>query len=852
MTFTFSRGAARKRTLLLSCAVLPAIMAAGAAAQDAEEPAPSVRTLSSDRIIVTARQRSESLQDVPATITAFVESEIETANIMRPQDFIALTPGLAQVQSVEIGDMQVAIRGINSGRDTESSIALIIDGVLVTNPNALNQELDNVTQIEVLKGPQGALYGRNALAGAIILTTRKPTDDFEGFIKAGYGRHNLFTAGGGVSGPLFEGMRASVNAYHRQEDGSFVNSLKGCDDCENQLNETGLTGRILYEPTDKLEFDVKARYSDVKAGGVTFNASLALTDAAAFLGVPSFFEDPNDHEFIYINKVDTDNRQETLNLSGKIIYDTGFADLLVLGTYNDVKNKFISPGVSNAFGIYNANDTCQAEYANAVANPEDFAVPPPFFYTPDIANSFLPPYPPISCGGWQYQQRDQKDWSIEARLTSNQSGPLQWMIGAYYANIDRHLVVAYGGDIGIGVELPGFVPGVGPLPTDLLYDDDLLSDVYAGFANATYDIQNNLELAVALRYDVEKREVDNNVPKIGPQTPGFGAFGAPVCPSGPASCTSFINPFYNANPGIDAIPSRKKTFKQVQPKVTLNWTPADQLTLFGSYGLGFRSGGFNSSGTTATLTQFFGGLALPDGTPNLNSLTDDFKKEVSKAAELGLKATLLDNQLSLNAAIFRTELENGQDFSFFAGPFGSLRVVTNVDKSILRGFEADFRWTPVDRLKLYGGFGYTNSEIKEYSTRPYTAGNKVAYVPEYNGNVGAEYAMPIFDNIDGVFRVDQFFMGKTWFSPVQDDIVPNFFTAFGFGRGDFSKQFRKPYTTTNMTFTLQGESWNLSAWVQNLFDKDYLAEVIPAPEFGGSFIHDSYGRTYGVRAKKTF
>jgi len=95
-------------------------------------------------------------------------------------------------------------------------------------------------------------------------------------------------------------------------------------------------------------------------------------------------------------------------------------------------------------------------------------------------------------------------------------------------------------------------------------------------------------------------------------------------------------------------------------------------------------------------------------------------------------------------------------------------------------------------------------------------------------------------------------VGKTWFSPVQDQILPNFFTAFGFGRGDFSKQYRKPYATTNLSVTAQADSWDISFWSTNLFDKKFLAEIIPAPEFGGSFIHNSYGRTFGVRASYRF
>jgi len=171
----------RNRKLsLISAAVIAALTAAQAGAQEAQL----------EEIVVTARQRAERIEDVPVTITAFTANEIKAAGIERPQDFIALTAGVSQVQTAEAGDMQVNIRGINTGRDAETNFALVIDGVLQTNPNALNQELAGVSQIEILKGPQGALYGRNAVAGAMIISTRKPGDAAAFDVSGGYGSDN--------------------------------------------------------------------------------------------------------------------------------------------------------------------------------------------------------------------------------------------------------------------------------------------------------------------------------------------------------------------------------------------------------------------------------------------------------------------------------------------------------------------------------------------------------------------------------------------------------------------------------------------------------------------------------------
>ena len=121
--------------------------------------ATSVAEITIEEIVVSARKRAENLQEVPIAVTAFTESQIESAGIQRPADFISLMPNVTMVDTVGVGDTQVSIRGIVSTRDAESTFAYVVDGVLVTNPNGFNEELMDVSQIEVLKGPQGALYG---------------------------------------------------------------------------------------------------------------------------------------------------------------------------------------------------------------------------------------------------------------------------------------------------------------------------------------------------------------------------------------------------------------------------------------------------------------------------------------------------------------------------------------------------------------------------------------------------------------------------------------------------------------------------------------------------------------------
>ena len=836
-----------RQTTVLGLAITAALATSQAGAQTTPGELPEV--------VVTARQRAERIQDVPATVQAFTDAQIQSAGIQRPADFIALTPNVSQVQTAEAGDMQVAIRGINTGRDAETNFALVVDGVLQTNPNALNQELANVTQIEVLKGPQGALYGRNALAGAFILTTRKPGDALEMDLEAGYGTDSSYRGRFYVGGPVGGSAGGSLSAYTRSTDGQFDNSFLGCDDCVDYFEESGAIGRLVFDAGDSGEIDVKAKVSTIESGAINFNASLALAEAAAFLGVPEFQEDANDHAFVYLNNVKPVNEQDNLNLSIKGEWEVGGGSTLTaIAAYNDQDNFFLTDGTSAAFFLYSLTASCQQSND---ARAADTPLPVPFFYVPSgggFVQSFLPPYSPTTCDGYQYQQRDQEDMSFELRIASPDDARLRWLAGLYYADIDRHVIVSQGSDSGAGFVRAGFVPTGGPNPTDLLYDDDFTSEVLAGFGQLAYDVTENLEVAFAARYDTEDREVDNNVPRVAPQTPGF--FGT----------NTFINPAYVVDPTLTEIPSRSREFSQFQPKLSINWQASDEWSLYTSYGYGFRSGGFNSQGSSATVEAFYSGLCLGATQPaapffpvctgdnrSLTGVNDDYDKEVSKAFEAGFKSQLLDNRLSFNGAIYQTDVEDMQYFNFFAGPFGLLRVVTNLDEVSIQGFELDFRWLATDSLSLFGGYGYTDGEIDRYDGRPYTEGNEIPYVPEYSGNLGFELRLPVGSGgMEFVTRVDGIFVGDTWFHPVQDELVPNLFTGFGFGQGEFSRQKRDAYATVNARIGFEGERWGVTAWGRNVTDEDYLQEVIPAPEFGGSFIHDSAGDAYGLDVRYSF
>ena len=806
-----------------------------------------------EEIVVTARKRSESLQDVPIAVTAFTSSQIDAAGIERPQDFIKLTPNVSIVDTANAGDTQVTIRGQYSTRDAEAAFAYVLDGVLITNPNGFNGELFDIEQIEVLKGPQGALYGRNASSGAILVNSKRPTNEFEARLKGGIGDDNLVKGQAMISGPLIEDkLFGRATFSYRDTDGQFENDFTGDDDAINYLEEKNFRGRLIWEPNDRLSIDTQVAYRDVEGGAINFNATFALPVAAEFVGNPDLYKDVNDTNFKFIFNTPGENEQENTFFSVKADYEMDFGTVTIIGAYDDLEESLISDGTSAAFGGYSlgapeSQGACIDSYnsfdTSLLVSPF-YAIQdgnPPGVYLPEIGalNGLLPPYSPTTCDGYQYQERNQESTSLEVRLTSNEDGRFRWVAGFYYADIEREVVVAYGADLGLGFRQAPYVAPDGPNPTDLLFWDDFDTEVLAGFGQVEMDVGQNGELALAIRYDEEDREVSNKVPNV-LNAQIFGLFGqAP------------INPAFDGS-GTDQIPDRDETFDEWQPKISYTHTFTDNITAYGSYGVGFRSGGFNSIGSEATVNGTFG--SYPTAPLNVR---DEFDKEVTDTYELGFKSTWLDNRLRVNAAAFYTEIDDYQFFNFFAGPFGLLRVVTNIEEVEIYGAEIDFAWAFNDYFTFSGGYGVVDTEIEENSNRPYTEGNDLPYAPESNGNLSVDFRYPIFNGLEFTTRVDYQYVGTTWFHSVQSNETVNFFTDltdlypeagpfFGFGPSDFSRTERDDYFTINVRAGIHGENWSVVAWSQNATDEDYLEEVIPAPEFGGSFNHPNPGRISGV------
>ncbi len=819
----------------LACAILGVLCA----------PAVPAEVADLAEITVTARRANESLQDVPASVSVLTAVDIERAGIATIDDVVALTPGVTIVtNTAEAGDTQINIRGINGARDAESSVALVVDGILKTNSSVLNQPQGSLTQIEVLKGPQGAYYGRNAAAGAVVVTTARPSSSFEGEARVRAG--NNASVGGELrlGGPLGDGVAGQVSADFRETDGFFRNTgpfpeARGAT--IDQFRGWNVNGRLIAQLGESTELDLKAKAGKYTGGSINFNAVFNLPN---FAGIdPSFNADVNDREFVYLSNLPTDSNQQTREVSAKLDVDLGATRVVAWALHSDVEQDLLADAAAAAFGFWNADPICRNSVADL--NAAGVVLPPPFVLgeVPD-SNLFVPngsllgTFSPTTCDGTEYQVRNQKDTSAEIRWMSNAEGPLSWSVGAYYLRIAREVGVNLAWDRGEGILRSLYNPPGSSNPTEELLWDEFDTDVYAVFGSVDYAPNERWSLSAALRYDREERKVRN---LVDPDARNQWVLGG----NAPLNVGLLFGP----------LDPKSADFDQLQPRLSAAFKPTRDLTFYGAWGVGFKSGGFNNQGSEAALDVNFN-QTIDAG---LN-VTDDFRKETSSAFELGTRWRALDGRLNLSAAAYHTRIDDLQFFEFYNGSFGILRVVSNVDRVDITGVEIGASLALGEYWQVFGSADYNDSEIKKNSARPGTEGGKSPYTSDYTVNLGASVDVPIAGAWRFQGRVDMRRVGPTWFSTAQRGTRPTIFNAIlplaglpaFLGNADYTNSQRDAFDVVNLRLAVQGERLGVAAFANNLFEEEYLAEVIPAPEFGGSFVAPGERRAYGLEVSYRF
>jgi len=703
-----------------------------------------------EEIIVQARRRSESFQDVPVTITAFDEETIRAAGIERPQDFVSLTPNVTLVETQNQGTSFLTIRGIAQARNSEPSAAILVDGVLLTNPAQLTQELFDVQSIEVLKGPQGAVYGRNAIGGAILITTKEPGEESEGRFRLGYDSGPGAKAQIMGGGPLGDSDTLKYHAAlsYFDTDGYIDNPYRGEE--ADPFKDQSVRLRLLWEPSDRLTTDARLYYSEVNTQALYFN----------IVGFPSAVPlDVNDTSLPVRVNNDGINDRELSQLSFKLDYELDSATFTSITSFDSI---------------------------------EEILTGDQFDFLP-IQESFVYDFLGFFIDIAQSQFLDVETVSQEFRFTSNEDRRVRWIAGAYMTTTDRFISTGNIVDVGDGAfpvyETPrGNFPfdfasyPVGPQTTFLADGQDNFA--WAVFGELATDLGERTELSFALRYDEDTRENTTLTP------------------------TAFL-PTADASTGE----VREETWDELQPRLTLRYQPSDNVTLYGSLGRGFRSGGFNQTGVGADpIAQALG-------------VVDLFDAEVADTLEFGLKSQLGD-RVSLNFSVFDTESEGSYFFVFL--PTSSTQNLGSLGEVDYQGFEFDVTARLGESFDVFLGYGSTDSEIKAAPV-PADVGNKAPLVSENTTNAGIQYRRPFGGSGLNFFaRADYHRIGDTYWDPSNSTV-------------------RDPVNLLDWRIGIEGESWSLVGWQRNFNDVQYNAEFSP-----GGFVFKGKPRRWGIDFVKEF
>ena len=435
----------------------------------AQGPAPTKPSAAdSDEIVVTALRGNDKLQNVPAAVTAFNARAIEVAGIEKPLDFLSLTSNVNFVETQNAGTSFVIIRGITQARNSEPSVAVVVDGIQQVNPAQFNQELFDIDQIEVLKGPQGGLYGRNAIGGAIIIRSKAPTDTLSGKFTAGIENGFGYYGRASLSGPLAPTLKFRVAGSWSDTNGLIKNTF--LNEKADPAKDLNLRANLLWAATPDLSVDLRGAISRLKTRAFYYNIVADVNDTS----LP-----------VRVNNRGKDNR-DINNVALKLAYRTKAGTLSSTTSYDTVKEILTGDG---------------------------------FDFKP-ITESLLFQYFGIDINQSQYL--NVKALSQDLRFETPADRPLQLVFGGYLVSTKRFISTGNLLDTGNGVTALYHQPSTNPLNPSLTFLADGQKNLaWATYGNAIWKINNQFRVDASLRYDRDHRENTTLTPANFLNAPGF-------------------------------------------------------------------------------------------------------------------------------------------------------------------------------------------------------------------------------------------------------------------------------------------------------------------------------------------
>ena len=759
-----------------------------------------------EEVTVTAQRREQSLQEVPVAVTAFGAEAIDKQNIKSAVDYLALTPNVSYTEDGQFGKRGagVSVRGVNnlvSGENaTVPSIGVYLDEFSVASvPNQFaNPQLPDMERIEVLRGPQGTFFGRNAVGGALNLSTQNPTDEFGG--KVIFRGEKFDSAGRSFGGTAILNAPASESVKFRavldyEDNTGYVDNIcaRGASTAqcpiaaENNFTPNGTPD----SGNESINFRLKGLFDISERTSVLATFMYAKDDQGTDENVPSGILD--------LDTIDT--------FEGAIVKaedpGTGFWPQNQNKLAHDVSEK---NELETTIGILNIkhmlSDELTLKWISGI-----------------IDATFDRLFDQDLIGGMDALARTNRytgtSYSTELRL-EYASGQFDWTVGAMYSHDDQeqfnnvHISTSPTHTVnGFGV-LPPFPMGLGLA----LNDKDFEIKGVALFADLTVHVNDQWDLIAGGRYSHDKVKDQLAAFTLGP-TCCFP--GSPGYPGGPGF--DFFQSFANSP---RPLANGNESFDDFAPRFGFRYQATDQVGLYGMVSKGYKAGGSSLGNNTNA-----------EGHPPINVPYD---KEVLWNYELGMKSELMDRRLRLNAAVFYSQWQDMQFESFrFLTPgdlSSNFEQTINIDKADAKGAEIEFQALLTDNFTLSGALGILDTKIDDPQLIRITGGFEVTIdgldlpkAPDLSYNLAAEYRWPMGANsawgrIEFIHRDGQYSDIEGLTNKQTRGPSPNWGVSRIVGDNEF------PFLSPDFdVFNLRGgwdtDKWGFQVYVQNLFEEKY-------------------------------
>ncbi|WP_156255197.1 TonB-dependent receptor [Sandarakinorhabdus oryzae] len=826
------------RAVLLLGVAAPLALAAPAAAQTAAADEAG----DDEIIIVTASKQAKTLQDTPISVQVTGKQAIETAQIRDALDLQTLVPSLRVSQLQSSANTNFIIRGFGNGANNagiEPSVGVFIDGVYRSRSAAQIGDLPSLERIEVLRGPQSTLFGKNASAGIISVVTAEPKFKFGGQAELSYGNYNALVAKADITGPITDTIAFSLAGNYNRRDGYVYNTTLKRD--ENERNRGGVRAQLLFKPSDDFKLRIIGDYDRIDevccsvvnivdgptgnavralGGQIISNQPLALTSTSNFGST---------------NKIDN------YGVSAQADYKAGQFDLTFITAYRGVRLNTNQDSDFTSADIIGSNNG-----RNAI-------------------NTF----------------------TAEARIASKFDGPLNFLLGAFYFDekIDAQGSLTFGRDFkgyanllsggnysGLEPTLRALLPGTpagafGTQGQGRFEDYDYKNRAISIFGTVDWNIFDNLTFTAGGNFTHDTKRVATNsfstdvfsgldlvragvnagVPATLATNPAFNPFLA-------LRPLQFLPPFLNFPNAVEDGRTKDNNFSYT---LRLSWKANDNLNFYATHATGFKASSWNLSFDSRPFASDFipGSPAqspAPAASPirtalgaNLpNNLTTGSRyanPEYASVIELGMKGQW--EGFAVNLALFRQILTGFQSNVFSGTGF----ILANADKQSANGVELDTSFSPSKNLRLTANFTYLDSKFDSfpggaalvtgsYSTIPVDlTGQRVAGVPRFSLSVGGDYTAHISDEAKLMFHVD--FQHE---SPTQ------------IAQGTVPLQ--REISNLNASATLALNSHlEFTVWGRNITDQAYVTTIFPGVAQAGTLSgYRNQPRTFGGLVRYRF